>query len=219
MAALKDSQLRVFDFADDGELEGQVVPPELDGDFDRLRTPVLGRGGALSVSASNGGGRDAIVRVFPNHPPMFGMLAVNRLVANNAPADQLIGDPIAAADPGGDSVTYALTGTDADHFDLISESGQLQIAAALDVAAGDTYSVTVTATDSYSTSSGLIVVIIAVDPSLVTPGAPTDPMTATASATSLEISWLPPADPSRLGIAFYDLRYIKSAAPDKADGN
>ena len=63
VAALKRSELRLFEFAADGALLSEVVVPELDGTYARLRTPMLGPDGALYVSTSNGGGADRILRI------------------------------------------------------------------------------------------------------------------------------------------------------------
>ena len=63
VATLKDRKLRLFEFTPDGVFVSQVIVPELNGAFGRLRTPVLGPDGALYVSTSNGGGRDRILRI------------------------------------------------------------------------------------------------------------------------------------------------------------
>ena len=62
-ATLKDSKLRLFEFTPAGEFVSQVVVPELDGEFDRLRTPMMGPDGALYVTTSNGGSVDRILRI------------------------------------------------------------------------------------------------------------------------------------------------------------
>ena len=63
VATLKDKKLRLFEFTPDGGFVSQVVVPELDDDFGRLRTPMLGPGGALYVTTSNGGNSDRILRI------------------------------------------------------------------------------------------------------------------------------------------------------------
>ena len=63
VATLRDSKLRLFEFTPDGAFVSQVVVPELDGDFGRLRTPMMGPNGALYVTTSNGGGVDRILRI------------------------------------------------------------------------------------------------------------------------------------------------------------
>ena len=64
VASLKDSTLRIFEFANDGAFVNQVVVSELDGTYGRLRTPMMGPDGALFVTTSNGS-NDKILRVEP----------------------------------------------------------------------------------------------------------------------------------------------------------
>ena len=64
VASLKDSTLRIFEFANDGAFVNQVVVSELDGTYGRLRTPMMGPDGALFVTTSNGS-NDRILRVAP----------------------------------------------------------------------------------------------------------------------------------------------------------
>ena len=63
VATLRDSKLRLFEFAPNGDFVGQVVVPELDRSYGRLRTPMMGPDGALYVTTSNGAGRDLILRI------------------------------------------------------------------------------------------------------------------------------------------------------------
>ena len=63
VATLRDSKLRLFEFTPDGAFVSQVVVPDLDGNYGRLRTPMLGPDGALYVTTSNGGGVDRILRI------------------------------------------------------------------------------------------------------------------------------------------------------------
>ena len=63
VATLERSELRLFEFTADGAFVSQVVVPELDRTYGRLRTPMLGLDGALYVSTSNGGGVDRILRI------------------------------------------------------------------------------------------------------------------------------------------------------------
>ena len=70
VATLKAQSPRVFEFAGDGTLLSELTVPELDGHYGRLRTPVMGPGGALYVSTSNGGGGDRILRIVPGGSPI-----------------------------------------------------------------------------------------------------------------------------------------------------
>ena len=76
------------------------------------------------------------------------------------PAETNIGDPIVATDPNpGDTLTYTLGGTDAASFGIVAGTGQLQTKAALDHETKDSYSVTVTATDSLQLATTINVTI------------------------------------------------------------
>ena len=70
-----------------------------------------------------------------------------RTIAENTPANRNIGAPVAATDPDDTTLTYSLSGTDADDFSLNTFTGQLQTKAALNRETKDTYEVTVTVKD------------------------------------------------------------------------
>ena len=70
-----------------------------------------------------------------------------RAVVENTASGENIGDPVAATDDDGDTVTYTLGGTDATSFSIVSTTGQLQTNAALDFESKASYSVTITASD------------------------------------------------------------------------
>ena len=63
VATLRDEKLRLFEFTPEGNFVRQLIVPELDGAYGRLRTPMMGPDGALYVTTSNGGGRDRILRI------------------------------------------------------------------------------------------------------------------------------------------------------------
>ena len=84
-----------------------------------------------------------------NEPPGFEAgAATTRAVAENTPAGGPVGNPIAAADPNGDVLIYALSGSEA--FAIDSDTGQIVVSegASLDYEAGPrSYAVTVTVND------------------------------------------------------------------------
>ena len=99
-----------------------------------------------------------------------------RSVAENTvagAADDVVGEPVTAMDPNGDSLTYTLGGADAglfkvDQDDIATdenEGGQIRVGAGtmLDKESRDTYMVTVTATDSYGLSATTMVTIMVTD--------------------------------------------------------
>ncbi len=82
VASLKNRSLRIFRLSRDGRLEGVDDVPELRGTFGRLRSPVMGRDGALYITTSNGS-NDKILRVTPTGAPI-GHLDFVRRGANPA---------------------------------------------------------------------------------------------------------------------------------------
>ena len=93
----------------------------------------------------------------PNNAPVFSEGAsATRSVARSAPAGTAIGQPVRAtvADTG-DTLTYSLEGTDADSFDIVATSGQIQTKAGVTLIAGTTYNVTVVASDTKDRTTGL----------------------------------------------------------------
>ena len=83
-----------------------------------------------------------------------------RSVVENTAAGENVGTPVAATDPdAGDTLTYALDGTDAASFDIDLLTGQLMTQEALDYETKDSYEVTVTATDPEGASDMITVTI------------------------------------------------------------
>ncbi len=117
VATLKTESLRVFEFTDDGAFVSQVVVPELDKTYGRLRTPILGPDGALYVTTSNGNSRDKILKVIPSQPPTFPAATDTQAVAENSSRSTVVAT-VEATDPDGDSMTYTLSGPDAETFDI-----------------------------------------------------------------------------------------------------
>ena len=123
------------------------------------------------VTATDGAGlSDAITvtinvaDVDENLPPEFPGAATTRSVDENTVAGGDIGAPVEATDANeDDALTYALSGTDAASFDIISATGQLQTKAALDHETKDSYTVTVTATDEAGLSDAIMVTINVAD--------------------------------------------------------
>ena len=64
--------------------------------------------------------------------PMFDSETATREVAENTEARMEIGDPVTGTDADGDTLIYALGGTDAASFYIDPETGQLKTLAALD---------------------------------------------------------------------------------------
>ena len=88
-----------------------------------------------------------------NAPTFADGASTSREVAENTPAGQNIGSPVSATDPNGDTLTYALGGTDAASFDIDTATGQLMTKVALDYETKSSYSVAVDAKDASITTS------------------------------------------------------------------
>ena len=83
-----------------------------------------------------------------NNAPEFSGPTATRLVAENTPAGQNIGDPVAATDTdNGDTLTYSLGGTDANSFGFVTTSGQLLTKDPLGYEDKQSYTVTVSVHD------------------------------------------------------------------------
>ena len=89
-----------------------------------------------------------------NEAPSFSESSpTSRPIAEETSQGVNIGEPVAATDPEGDSLTYSLSGTNSDSFSIVPTSGQLQTKAALDYETKSSYSVTVTVTDDSLTDT------------------------------------------------------------------
>ena len=87
----------------------------------------------------------------------------DRSVVENTAAGENVGTPVAATDNNGDTLTYALGGTDAASFDIDPLTGQLMTQEALDYETKDSYEVTVTATDPEGAGDMITVTITVTD--------------------------------------------------------
>ena len=122
---------------------------------------------SVTVTASDSGGLSdsidvtiTVTDVDENVAPEFADSEDGaRSVAEDTAAGEDIGAPVAATDADNDALTYALIGTDAASFDIISATGQLKTKAALDYETKASYTVTVTATDEAGLSDSIDVII------------------------------------------------------------
>ncbi len=89
-----------------------------------------------------------VEEVAPANAPVFTEgESATRTVAENTAAAQNIGDAVSATDADADTLTYALSGTDAASFDIDTTNGQIKTKAALNYETKSSYSVVVTASD------------------------------------------------------------------------
>ncbi len=145
VASLANSTLRVFEFGPSGDLLSEVVVRELDG-YGRLRSPVMGRDGALYVTTSNGGGADRILRVAPVQPfVLTGPTVVSYAEGGSRPVASY------SARAANVTIAWSLSGDDAAAFRL--DGGVLRFRAPpdhetpTDVGGDNRYDVTVHASD------------------------------------------------------------------------
>ena len=112
-----------------------------------------------------------VTDVDENVAPAFPSATATRSIAENTAANTNIGDPVAATDPNGDTLTYSLEGTDAASFGIDGSTGQLRTSAALDFETKTPYTVVVKATDPDGLSDTIDVTINVtdVDDGAVTP--------------------------------------------------
>ena len=87
-----------------------------------------------------------------NSNPEFPSASLVRRVAEHTAAGQPIDSPVEADDADGDPLQYALSGMDADLFDINSSTGQLLTKAALDYEVANEYEVTVSVSDGKDTN-------------------------------------------------------------------
>ncbi len=92
-----------------------------------------------------------------------------RAIAENTDASVNIGTPIAATDADGDTLTYTLSGTDADALIVDSTDGQLQTKAELDYENRASYSVIVSVFDGRGGTDSITVTINVIDVDEVVP--------------------------------------------------
>ncbi len=136
---------------------------EIDGPVSDIYTPVIGDlSSYLRVTASyeDGHGRGKSARVVTGAPalintvPRFpgvdagGGIEI-KVVEGSGDADSGgAGEPVAAADPDGDTLTYSLSGDDAGSFEIDTSTGQLWSKAPLDYETQAVYTLVVSVRDS-----------------------------------------------------------------------
>ena len=121
----------------------------------------------VQVRATNDWGKgewSAIATGTPgNARPVFSEgSATDRSILENSAFGNNVGDPVAATDADGDTLTYTLGGVDAGPFDIDAANGQITVGAAtiLDYETQTTYTVVVTATDIFDVIDTVTVTII-----------------------------------------------------------
>ena len=101
-----------------------------------------------------------IVQVPPLTTPA---LPVTRFIEENTSSGQLIGDPISAASPNGDTLTYSLWGMDAEYFTIDANTGQLETGGTYNFEERNWYSPIVRVSDGKSSQVSVVVNIAIID--------------------------------------------------------
>lgn len=109
----------------------------------------------------------------------------------NTPSGQAIGDPITASDAEGNTLTYRLSGADADSFAINASTGHIQTKGTYNFEQKDTYSITVHVSDGEGGEASLAVGIVITDID-EPPEQPAPPRVTAISATSLTLIWTEP---------------------------
>ena len=130
-------------------------------------------------------------------PPVFTTTdtTTNLTMAENTPEGTNIGDPISADAHEGAVLTYSLIGGDADQFQVVESTGQLQAAAVdYDFESDKTaYSLTVKVADEDGRSAEHPVVITLLDVE-EPPGKPEPPDVTGTTVSSISITWQEPGN-------------------------
>ena len=150
----------------------------------------------------------------PNQLPVFtDGASATRSFAENTAGGENIGNPVAATDSDGGTLTYSLEGTDASSFDIVSTSGQLQTKAneTYNYEVKDSYSVTVKVVDDYEGSATIAVTVSLTDDDTESPGKPAAPTVPAATLNSLTVSWTAPENTGP-AITDYDVQYRKGSS-------
>ena len=110
---------------------------------------VYGHGETIWVGDSNDTKLYAYEKPSYTDPSFPGGDATTRTVDENVSADASVGAPVSADDPDGDTLTYSMTGTDADSFTIESATGQIRVkqGTSLDAETRQSYEVVVHVTD------------------------------------------------------------------------
>ena len=152
-----------------------------------------------------------------NQRPVFDESAPTRSLAENTTGTQNIGGPVTATDPENTSLTYGLSGRDADSFTLDETSGQLRTRSGVDYdyETKSRYSVTVEAEDEQGGRTSIGVTIDLTDDDTERPERPDKPTVSASTSSSLSIRWTAPANAGPASND-YDVQYSEDGGAFQA---
>ena len=123
------------------------------GQYLRATATYTDRRGSNKTASAVLRARIGDARPAANAAPTFEEDPVTRTIGQGPAAGRAIGAPVRATDPDTDDIlTYSLSGTDADDFDIDAASGQLRTKAVLDPLLQEIYTVTVSVHDGFDSS-------------------------------------------------------------------
>ena len=139
-------------------------------------------------------------------------------IPENTAANQPVGDPITATDAEMTTITYALSGTDADKFTFKTSTAQISTSSEVEYNfEGDqtSYSITVTATDEHNGTTTKEVTVTLTDVE-EPPAAPNAPTKTEQTSTSFTIKW---EEPENTGppITGYAVQFKSGSSPEWTD--
>ena len=159
---------------------------------------------------------------FNNNPPQFTEgNSATRTIAENIAAGINIGEAVTATDADDHTLTYSLSGTDAESFSINSRSGQLKTKETLDYETKASYTVTVTVYDGNSGGDRITVTIGIIDAvdedGRAAPSIETSPIIPNRTALLTNFpnpfnpeTWIPYqlANPAEVTLTIYDIRGV-----------
>ena len=157
-----------------------------------------------------------------NNPPQFTEgNSTTRTIAENIAAGINIGEAVTATDADDHTLTYSLSGTDAESFSINSRSGQLKTKETLDYETKASYTVTVTVYDGNSGGDRITVTIGIIDAvdedGRAAPSIETSPIIPNRTALLTNFpnpfnpeTWIPYqlANPAEVTLTIYDIRGV-----------
>ena len=151
--------------------------------------------------------------------PTYVFTSMERRFDENPAGVVDVGLPVRAVDADYDPLTYALSGTDVNSFDLDPATGQLRTKTGVDYdyETKSEYSLTVTASDSGGESDNVAVRVRVVDVP-EPPAAPGDPTFSEIGLSTVRVSWAAPSDTGNGPITGYELQYRRVGTSGWEDG-
>ena len=147
------------------------------------------------------------VPIFTSEPP------VTRSVDENTPSGQPIGDPISATDGDDDTLTYRLSGADANRFVIDASTGQISTQGTYDFEQKSSYSVIVIVTDGEGGTASLEVNITIKDVEEATAAVPSN-VVVEEGDSKLTVRWdAVPDEESKPPVTGYEVGYRERPDP------